>query len=232
MRTLLRHFNRIKIRTHGSKSERPIDINPIKPQQSTTFEVEKTSIPTDIDHHKVSQLLIAEGFTQEQASSLINLISQAVGESMKNMMQTLALKNDHQLILQHNQAEFDKLQSDINDLGQKDFAILKAELEKISTETEALKSSMREDLSKAHSSVRLDISLEKARVKNEADGLVEDISAAEAKVDKELFLISDRIDQINKSTRSQVIKVLAGCFGIYTLYKSGTWAYYYYKSQI
>lgn len=88
---------------------------------------------------------------------------------------------------------------------------------------------MREDLSKAHGSVKLDISLEKARIKNEADVLVEDIIIAEGRVTKELQLITDRIDQINKSTRSQAMKILVGCFAIYTLYKSGTWAYYFYK---
>jgi hypothetical protein len=215
---------------HGSKSERPIDT--IKPQQTSSVEVQKSPFPSSIDQIKVSQLLIAEGFTQAQAESLILLISQAVEESMKNIVQSLALKNDQQLVLQHNQAEFDKLQSDINDLGQKDFAILKSELEKISSEIELLKNSVREDLTKTHGSVRLDISLEKARIKTEADALVEDIGAAEAKIDKEIQLISDRIDHINKSTRSQVIKILVGCFGMYTLYKSGTWAHYIFQEPL
>lgn len=104
------------LRRHGSKSERPVDTI-VQPKQPAAAEVAKTQFPTDLEHHKVSQLLVAEGFTQEQADSLILLISQAVGESMKNMMQSLALKNDQQLVIQHNQAEFDKLQSDINDLG-------------------------------------------------------------------------------------------------------------------
>jgi DNA primase large subunit len=213
---------------HGSKSERPIDT--IKPQQISSVEVQKSQSSNSIDQIKVSQLLMAEGFTQAQADSLILLISQAVEESMKNMVQSLALKNDHQLVMQHNQAEFDKLQSDINDLGKKDFAILKAELEKITAEIDVLKNSVREDLSKAHGSVRLDISLEEARIRTEGKALEEDIQAAEAKIEKEIQLISDRIDHINKSTRSQVIKVLAGCFGIYTLYKSGTWAHHIFKS--
>lgn len=88
---------------------------------------------------------------------------------------------------------------------------------------------MRDNLSKTHGSVKLDISLEKARIKNEADVLMDDIVIAEARVNKELQLITDRIDQINKSTRSQAIKVLGGCFAIYALYKSGTWAYYFYN---
>ena len=90
---------------------------------------------------------------------------------------------------------------------------------------------MREDLSKAHGSVRLDISLEKARIKNEADVLLKDIELAESRVNKELQYIADRIDHINKSTRSRMMKILIGCFGIYTVYKAGAWTYNFYKRR-
>lgn len=115
MRTQLRVIFK-SLRRHGSKSERPID-DIVQPKQSIGTETIKSQLPVDLEHQKVSQLLVAEGFTQEQADSLINLISQAVGESMKNMAESLALKKDQQLVIQHNLAEFDKLQSDINDLG-------------------------------------------------------------------------------------------------------------------
>ena len=107
----------MKIRWHGSKSERPIDVNPLKTNQIASLEPISPEKHIDLDHSKISQLLIAEGFSQEQTDALILLISQAVGESMKNMIQSLALKNDQQFVRQHNQAQFDKLQSDINDLG-------------------------------------------------------------------------------------------------------------------
>ena len=112
-------YNRFIIRKHGSKSEKPIDPTAKILTPSQTLEPRNLAVLSDFDAQKVSKLLTSEGFTHEQSEALTYLISEAVNESVQNMMQSLAQKNDQLVVRQHNQAQFEKLQSDINDLGNK-----------------------------------------------------------------------------------------------------------------
>ncbi len=86
------------------------------------------------------------------------------------MSTTLATHADQESSQSEHDKEFVKLQRDIQDLGRKDLAILKSELDRIVKEAERMKTSLKDDVSRAHGGVRLDINLERARIKDEAVG--------------------------------------------------------------
>lgn len=98
----------------------------------------------------------------------LNLLMSVLYVSLKNVSTTLATHSDQEASLSENDREFLRLQKDIQDLGKKDLAVLKSDLDRIVKDAERLKASMKDDVSRAHGGVRLDINLEKARIKDEA----------------------------------------------------------------
>ncbi len=84
------------------------------------------------------------------------------------MTGNLASKTDQELIEIENEKEFERLRKDIYDLGKREFSVLREELDKLLKEVERMKSTLRDDVSRAHGGVRLDINLEKARIKDES----------------------------------------------------------------
>ena len=90
---------------------------------------------------------------------------------MKTLSEQMSSKSDQEIIQRATEKEFEELKEDIQSLGKKDFAVLKGELDKIIADLDRLKTASRDDISRAHGGVRLDINLEKARIKDESVGL-------------------------------------------------------------
>jgi hypothetical protein len=87
---------------------------------------------------------------------------------MRTVSSGLATKADQQTFQEDRQAEYESLKEDIQNLSRKELQALKEELDKIAQDSGKMKSSMTDDVTRAHGGVRLDINLEKARIKDEA----------------------------------------------------------------
>jgi hypothetical protein len=112
--------------------------------------------------------LKSKGFTQSQVDALKVVVSEAIHESISNMIQNVATKEDQEFILKENETLFDEFKTDMESLGKKDFTGLQDVLENTVKDVEKIKSSMRDDISRIHGGVRLDINLEQARIKDES----------------------------------------------------------------
>ena len=124
-------------------------------------------------------------------------------------------KNDRDSVVKENELLFQNLGKDITSLGKKDIGVIKKELEKIQNDVNTKRDSMRDDISRAHGGVRLDINLEKARIKDESIGLEEMVASSEQRVDRELEALNEKMQSIKSNTRSSLIRFYIGGFTIF-----------------
>jgi glutamate-1-semialdehyde aminotransferase len=82
--------------------------------------------------------------------------------------------------------EFAELKSELQLLEKTDYATLKSENERLEAELDKMRAQMREEVSRMQSGVRLDMNLEKGRLRDEA--LVQDskIKETEARIELEI----------------------------------------------
>ncbi|KND01928.1 uncharacterized protein SPPG_02435 [Spizellomyces punctatus DAOM BR117] len=174
---------------------------------------------TTFNTARYAQMLQAEGFTAAQSDAVLALVTEAVSESMENVARSMVTKSEQTAELTDAESDFTQLRSEIHTLEKRDFAILRAELERILQEVDRMKSSMREEVSRVHGGVRLDINLEKARIQDEAGQLRDMVVKAEERIDKEMESLTNRMVQIREGTKASLKQFMGIAFTAFLVYK-------------
>lgn len=92
-------------------------------------------------------------------------------------------------------------------LSRKDFANLKAELERITLEGNKLRDAYRADVQRVQAGVRLDINLEKGRVKDEVGLLEEKVKHADSRIDVAVEVLKERMDVIQQEMTTAITRM-------------------------
>ncbi|KAJ3321165.1 hypothetical protein HDU76_000136 [Blyttiomyces sp. JEL0837] len=171
------------------------------------------------DTTRFSQMLRSEGFDQTQTDAILSLVSEAILESMQTVSRTMVAKSELTSFLKESHADFAILRRDIRTLESKDFAALKSELVKIGEEVTRMKDAFREEVSRAHGGVRLDVNLEKARILDEAGALEKMVVKAEEKIEAEVGELGKRLEKMREEMRNGLRNFVIGTFAVFTVYK-------------
>ncbi|KAI8822066.1 uncharacterized protein EV422DRAFT_415862 [Fimicolochytrium jonesii] len=156
------------------------------------------------DITRYSKMLQTEGFTAPQADAILQLVNEAVSESMENIGRSMVTKTEQAEEVSDAERDFAQLRADIQMLEKRDFAVLRGELERILAEVERMKQGMRDEVSRVHGGVRLDINLEKARIQDEAAQLKDLVAKAEARIDQEIDILTNRMVHIRDGTKASL----------------------------
>ncbi|TPX51227.1 hypothetical protein SeMB42_g01993 [Synchytrium endobioticum] len=131
-------------------------------------------------------------------------------------MVTKAASDDAVAESQH---EFIELRQEITTLERGDSAALRSELEKIKAETDALREIISEEVTRVHGGIRLDISLDKARVKDEAAIISKEIVVANDQIDAEIKKLEERMIKIDQDLRASLSSFIGAAFIFFVVYK-------------
>lgn len=99
-------------------------------------------------------------------------------------------------------SEFVDLRQEITNLEKGDSAALRAELETIKAESDKLREIINDEVTRVHGGIRLDISLDTARVKDEAALIAKEILAANQQIDAEIKKLEERMVKIDKDLKA------------------------------
>jgi hypothetical protein len=105
-------------------------------------------------------------------------------------------------------ADFTQLKSEVHMLQKSDFAALKADNERLTQDMDKLKEKMREELNKLQAGVRLDLSLEKGRVRDEAQQHELKIQEVDNRINTEILVMQSNMH----SLKWDIIKYIIGAF--------------------
>ncbi|KAL9126068.1 MAG: hypothetical protein Q9217_004826 [Psora testacea] len=174
-----------------------------------------STTPTNYrDHHfdtlKFVQRLRSEGFSEEQSKAMMLVLSDVIEESIQNLTRTMVLKEDADRSTYTQKVDFTKLRSELLALDSSDTSMTLASHERLSNDLAKLNSRLRDEISRAQASVRLDLNLEKGRIREEAKGQELKIKETETRIEQEVAGLRERVEGVKFSTLQWLMGVCTG----------------------
>lgn len=161
---------------------------------------------SSFDAQRYVSMLRAENLNESQSEMLLQLLAGAIDESVQSLQTGVITREEQRINAEAYKEEFKELRKDIDLLGKKDFAILKMELERIIQDVVKLKEGMRGEIGRVLAGVRLDINLEKGRVKDEVAILESKVQSASERIDREVEELRQRLKTIDKDITTTIIR--------------------------
>ena len=191
------------------------------------------------DHHfdtlKLVQRLKDEGFSEEQSKSMMLVLSDVIEESIQNLTRTMVLHEGINLYLPSpsplyvertrqltyaiidadrstytQKVDFTKLRSELLALDSSDTSVTLASHDRLSNDIAKISSRLRDEIGRAQASVRLDLNLEKGRIREEAKGQELKIKETETRIEQEVAGLKERVDEVKSNSMQWLIGLCTG----------------------
>jgi len=99
-----------------------------------------------------------------------------------------------------------------------DLAMMKAENDRLAADLEKLKQRLREEVTRTQSGVRLDLNLEKGRMREEASGQELKIKEVETRIEREIAELRTAIQASKAVTLQYLVGFVTGCSALLMAY--------------
>ncbi|KAL2918599.1 Protein fmp32, mitochondrial [Polyrhizophydium stewartii] len=112
------------------------------------------------------------------------------------MSRSSVTKAEFEKALYMSRVDFTQLRSEIQMLEKNEFALLRADIGRLSVELEKLRVRMAEDLRRVQSNVRLELSLDKGRIRDDQSAKEIRLKEADSKIDTEVSNLRTQMETI------------------------------------
>lgn len=166
------------------------------------------------DTRKFALQLERQGFSSTQAEAVLKAVASVIDDGVDNLQRSLVSKEEFSRQSYQQKVDFAKLKSELQTLDKTDATRIATENERLITDIDKLRQKFKEELAKQQASVRLDLNLEKGRIREET--AVQELKLAEtgSRIDQELANFKTQI----QATKLQVVQWLIGvCTGAFAL---------------
>lgn len=156
------------------------------------------------DHHfdtlKFVQRLKDEGFTEDQAVAMMKVLGDVIEESIQNLTRTMVLREDQEKATYTQKVDFAKLRSELLSADSTESSLTRATHERLTNDLAKLNSRLRDEIQRTQASVRLDLNLEKGRIREEANSQDLKIKETETRIEQESAALRERLEAVKFST--------------------------------
>lgn len=170
------------------------------------------------DHHfdtlKFVQRLKDEGFTEEQAVAMMKVLGDVIEESIQNLTRTMVLREDQEKATYTQKVDFAKLRSELLSADSTESSLTRASHERLTNDLAKLNSRLRDEVQRTQASVRLDLNLEKGRIREEANSQDLKIKETETRIEQESAALRERLEAVKFSTLQWLMGVCTGTAAI------------------
>lgn len=166
------------------------------------------------DTRKFALQLERQGFSATQSEAVLKAVASVIDDGVQNLQNSLVSKEEFSKQSYQQKVDFAKLKSELQTLDKTDATRIATENERLITDIDKLRQKFKEELAKQQASVRLDLNLEKGRMREES--AVQELKLAEtgSRIDQELANFKTQIE----TTKLQVVQWLIGvCTGAFAL---------------
>lgn len=215
--------HRRSIATAASAQARWADrrANTTRPSTTQSLATKRSFSATPIrarDHHfdtlKFVQRLKDEGFTEDQAVAMMKVLSDVIEESIQNLTRTMVLREDQEKATYTQKVDFAKLRSELLSADSTESSLTRASHEKLTNDLAKLNSRLRDEVQRTQASVRLDLNLEKGRIREEANSQDLKIKETETRIEQESAALRERLEAVKFSTLQWLMGVCTGTAAI------------------
>ncbi len=177
---------------------------PLVDNRFSAFRAFSTTPSRPRDHHfdtlKFVQRLRDEGFSETQSRAMMTILSDVIEESIQNLTRTMVLREDADRSTYTQKVDFTKLRSELLAQDKSETSQTLAGYERLNNDIQKLSSRVRDEVGRAQASVKLDLNLEKGRVREEAKGQELKIKETETRIEEVAAGLRERVEGVKFST--------------------------------
>ncbi|KAK1817786.1 Protein fmp32, mitochondrial [Friedmanniomyces endolithicus] len=200
---------------------RPTPPSPAHTATTAALVSQRTFYSTPIrarDHHfdtlKFVQRLKQEGFTEDQSVAMMKVLGDVIEESIQNLTRTMVLREDQEKATYTQKVDFAKLRSELLSADTTESSLTRASHEKLTNDLAKLNNRLRDEVQRTQASVRLDLNLEKGRIREEANSQDLKIKETETRIEQESAALRERLEAVKFSTLQWLMGVCTGTAAI------------------
>ncbi|RYP42949.1 hypothetical protein DL770_011991 [Monosporascus sp. CRB-9-2] len=173
-----------------------------------------TTVARPRDHHfdtlKFVQRLRSEGFTEEQSVAMMKTLNDVIEESIQNLTRTMVLREDAAKATYTQKVDFAKLRSELLSADNTESNTTRAAHERLTNDITKLNNRLRDEIGRTQASVRLDLNLEKGRIREETVSQELKVKETETKIEQELAALREKLEQVKFQTLQWLMGVCTG----------------------
>ncbi|GMM27955.1 Fmp32 protein [Martiniozyma asiatica (nom. inval.)] len=173
--------------------------------------------PTFDTHYFVKQLTAA-GLNEDQASKAANILADSVNAGIDQYASNLITRETLNKMSYQQKVDFAKLKGELQMIDKSEFNSLRNEHERLRSELEKMRLKFKEEINKSLSSVRLDLSLEKGRIREESSIYDLKIKETDTRINQEIYNLRVMIDSVKTTVLQWLFGVCAGTFSLILAY--------------
>ncbi|EPE06352.1 hypothetical protein F503_02480 [Ophiostoma piceae UAMH 11346] len=166
------------------------------------------------DHHfdtlKFVQRLQDDGFTESQSVAMMKVLNDVIEESIQNLTRTMVLREDAAKATYTQKVDFAKLRSELLSADSTESNTTRAAHERLANDLAKFNSRLRDEVGRTQASVRLDLNLEKGRIREEAVGQELKVKETETKIEQEVSAMRQQLEQVKFQTLQWLMGVCTG----------------------
>lgn len=157
-------------------------------------------------------------FTEEQARVASNIIADSINDGIELYASNLISREILNKMSYKQKVDFAKLKGELQMIDRSDFNSIKNENERLRSELEKMRIKFKEEINKSLSSVRLDLSLEKGRIREESSIYDLKIKETDTRINQEIYNLKVQIDSVKTTVLQWLFGVCAGTFSLVLAY--------------
>ncbi|KAI7853005.1 hypothetical protein BDC45DRAFT_512036 [Circinella umbellata] len=158
------------------------------------------------DAERFARLLEREGFSAGQARAVINSLDDVVDESTTIVTTDLVSKADQEQTIKQYKDDFSRLKAEIQQMERRDVDEVKTANERLKSEIEKLRKSLQQEITRSQAGVRLDLNLEKGRIRDETIEQHEKLRKTDDKIESEILALKKQMEGI----KLQILQYMIG----------------------
>lgn len=158
------------------------------------------------------------GFSKAQSEGIVTIVAAALADGVGSIQGNLVSKETLNRMTYQHKVDFTKLRGELQTTDKSEFSAIQHDTEKLKLELERMKTRLREEITKANAGVRLDLNLEKGRIREEGAQHELHISDIDTRIDQEVANMKMQIDAVKTQVMQWLIGVCTGTFALVLAY--------------
>ncbi|XP_021908244.1 protein FMP32, mitochondrial [Carica papaya] len=159
-----------------------------------------------VDTLALVRRLEAQGVPANQAEAITVAITEVLNDSLENVSQSVVSKGEMQKIEMTQESNLAKFKSEVQSSQEHHFSLLQHETEKLRNDIDKMRSELRYEIDKVTAGQRLDLNLERGRIRDELANQNTETSNLTNKLDREIHALRAHLE----AAKYDVIKYCIG----------------------
>ncbi|GMN29219.1 hypothetical protein TIFTF001_002340 [Ficus carica] len=159
-----------------------------------------------VDTLALVRRLEGQGVPSKQAEAITAAITEVLNDSLENVSQSFVSKGEMQKIEMLQESNVSKFKSEVQSSQGHHFSLLQHETEKLRNDIEKMRSELRYEIDKVTAGQRLDLNLERGRIREELANQNAETSNLTNKLDREIHALRAQLE----AAKYDVIKYCIG----------------------